>query len=198
MDIIFPEFLQPLLTHLADHPYAFIFVGLLFAGELVLLPAIYLAITGWLQLEYVFAVAVPAMALSDLVWHYLGRSLPRARLERLAGGRIGRGMARVERMFLRRGPQILVGSKFIYGTRTAAQVLSGVHNMPLRIYLVANSLGVMLLIGTLCAVGYSVRGTVGRLGEVVENMEITFLAFVVVAVLGQLLVARVVRRRWSR
>lgn len=198
MDIIFPESLQPLLTHLADHPYAFIFVGLLFAGELILLPAIYLAITGWLQLEYVFAVAVPAMALSDLVWHYLGRSVPRARLERLAGGRIGRGMARVERMLLRRGPQILVGSKFIYGTRTAAQVLSGVHKLPLRIYLVANSLGVMLLIGALCAVGYSVRGTVGRLDEVVESMEITFLVFVVIAVLGHLLVARVLRRRWSR
>lgn len=195
---MFPEYLQPLLTLLSGHPYAFIFVGLLFAGELILLPAIYLAITGRLQLEYVFAVAVPAMALSDLVWHYLGRSVPRARLERFAGGRIGQGMARVERMFLRRGPQILIGSKFVYGTRTAAQVLSGVHEMPLRTYLVANSCAVMLLIGTLCAVGYSVRGTVSRLGEVVENMEITFLVFVVVAVLGNLAVTRVLRRRWSR
>lgn len=195
---MFPEFLQPLLTLLSDHPYAFIFVGLLFAGELVLLPAIYLAITGRLQLEYVFAVAVPAMALSDLVWYYLGRSVPRARIERFAGGRIGRGMARVERIFLRRGPQILVGSKFIYGTRTAAQVLAGVHQMRLRTYLVANSLGVLLLVGALCAVGYSVRGTVGRLGETVENMEIAFLVFVIVAVLGHLLVARILRRRWSR
>lgn len=194
---MFPESLQPLLTLLSEHPYAFIFVGLLFAGELVLLPAIYLAITGRLQLEYVFAVAVPAMALSDLVWHYLGRSLPRARLERFAGGRIGRGMARVEHIFLRRGPQILVASKFVYGTRTAVQVLSGVRKMPLRTYLVTNSLGVMLLTGALCAVAYSVRGTVDRLAEVVENMEITFLVFVVVAVLGHLLVARALRRRWS-
>lgn len=197
MEIMYPESLQPLLTLLSEHPYAFIFVGLLFAGELVLLPAIYLAITGRLQLEYVIAVAVSAMALSDLVWHCLGRSVSRARLERFAGGRFGRGMARVERMFLRRGPQILVGSKFAYGMRTAAQVLSGVHKMPLRTYLVANSLAVLLLVGALCAVAYSVRGTVGRLGEVVENMEITFLVFVVVAVLGHLLAARVVRRRWS-
>lgn len=195
---MFPESLQPLLTLLSEHPYAFIFVGLLVAGELVLLPAIYLAVTGRLELEYVFATAVPAMALSDLAWHFLGRIMPRARLERFAGGRIGRGMARVELIFLRRGPQILIASKFVYGTRTAVQVLSGVRKMPLRTYLVANSLGVMLLIGALCAIAYSVRGTVDRLGEVVQSMEITFLVFVAVAVLGHLLVARILRRRWSR
>ncbi len=198
MDIMFPEFLQPLLNLLSDHPYAFIFVGLLFAGELVLLPAIYLAVTGRLQLEYVFAIAVPAMALSDLVWYYLGRSVPRARLERFAGGRVGRGMARVERMYLKRGPQILIGSKFVYGTRTAAQVLAGVHKMRLRNYIIANSIGVLLLVGALCAVGYSVRGAVGRMGEVMQNIEIAFLIFVVVAVLGHLLIARILRQRWSR
>ncbi|MEX1273736.1 MAG: DedA family protein [Gammaproteobacteria bacterium] len=195
---MFPDFLQPLLTLLSDHPYAFIFVGLLFAGELVLLPAIYLAVTGRLQLEYVFAVAVTAMALSDLVWYYLGRSVPRARLEQFAGGRIGRGMARVERLFLRRGPQILVGSKFIYGTRTAAQVLSGVHKMPLRTYVVANSIGVMLLVGALCGIGYSVRGAVGRMGEVMQHVEIAFLIFVLAAVLGHLVIARILRQRWSQ
>ena len=57
---MFPEFLQPLLGVLSDHPYAFIFVALLFAGELVLLPSIYLAVTGRLQIESVFAVAVVA------------------------------------------------------------------------------------------------------------------------------------------
>ena len=144
---MFPEFLQPLFVLLSEHPYVFIFVGLLFAGELVLLPSIYLAVTGRLQLEYVFAVAVIAMALSDLVWYYLGRSVPRERLERFGGGRIGRAMGRIERLYVNRGPQILIGSKFVYGTRTAAQVLSGVHHMRLRTYLIANSIGVALLVG---------------------------------------------------
>ena len=195
---MFPEFLQPLLSVLSDHPYAFIFVGLLFAGELVLLPSIYLAVTGRLQLEYVFAVAVVAMALSDLAWYYLGRSVPRARLERFGGGGIGRAMAGLERLYLRRGAQILIGSKFVYGTRTAAQILSGVHRMRLRTYLLANSLGVALLVGALCLLGYSVRGTVVRMGDLVDRLEVAFFVFVLAAIAVHLLVARILRSQSSR
>lgn len=195
---MFPEFLQPLLELLSDHPYAFIFVALLFAGELVLLPSIYLAVTGRLQIEFVFAVAVVAMAVSDLAWYYLGRSVPRARLERFGGGRLGQAMAGVERLYMQRGAQILVGSKFVYGTRTAAQILSGIHRMPLRTYLVANSIGVALLVGALCALGYSVRGTVARMGDLVEHIEVAFLVFVLASIAVHLLAARIVRARWSR
>lgn len=192
------EFIQPLLDAVSDHPYLFIFVGLLFAGELILLPSIYLAVTGRLELEWVFVVAVAAMGISDLVWYYLGRSVPRARLERIGSGRVGRAMGKMDRLYDRRGPQILVGSKFVYGTRTAAQVLAGANRMTLGTYLTANTVGVALLVGALCAIGYSVRGTIGRLSEFVGQMEVAFVVFVALAVTTHLVVARVLRERWSR
>lgn len=195
---MFPEFIQPLFTILSQHPYLFIFIGLLVAGELVLLPSIYLAATGRLELGYVFSAAVVAMAISDLFWYFLGRAVPRPRLERFTRGRIGAAMERMEQLFLRRGPQILIGSKFVYGTRTAVQILSGVHKMRLGTYFIANGIGVALLVSALCAVGYSVRGSVRRLGDFVDQMEIAFLIFVVVAVLVHMLVAWILRQRWSR
>lgn len=193
-----PEFLQPLVEAVSDHPYLFIFFGLLVAGELVLIPAIYLAVTGRLELGGVFLVAVTAMAISDLAWYWLGRALPRERLRRIGGGRIGRTMNRLEALYARRGSQILIGSKFVYGTRTAAQVLAGAHAMPVSAYLAANTAGVVLLVGALCAIGYSVRGTVGRMAELVDHIEIAFLVFVVLAVAIHLVAARVLRAQWSR
>lgn len=195
---MFPEFLHPVWDLLAGQPYAFLFIGLLIAGELVLLPAIYLSVSGRLHPGAVFAIAVLAMAASDLFWYFLGSRLPRERLERLGGGRIGRAVAGMERLFLRRGPQILVGSKFVYGSRTAVQVLSGVHRVGLRTYVLANSAGVLLLVATLFAIGYTVRGTVGRMGELVDRLGIAFLVFIALAVLVNLLVSRMLRTRWSR
>lgn len=192
------EFIQPLLDAVRDQPYLFIFIGLLFAGELILLPSIYLAVTGRLELEWVFIVAVAAMGLSDLVWYYLGRSVPRARLGRIGAGRVGRAMERMDRLYERRGAQLLVGSKFVYGTRTAAQVLAGANRMSLSTYLTANTIGVALLVAALCGIGWSVRGTIGRLSEFVGQMEIAFLVFVVLAVTTHLVIAKVLRERWSR
>lgn len=192
------EFIQPLLDAVADQPYLFIFIGLLFAGELVLLPSIYLAVTGRLELEWVFVVAVAAMGISDLVWYFLGRSVSRARLERLGSGRVGRAMDRLDRLYARRGPQILVGSKFVYGTRTAAQILAGANRLTITTYLAANTVGVALLVGALCAIGWSVRGTIGRLTDFVGQMELAFAIFVVLAVTTHLVVAKVLRERWSR
>lgn len=195
---MFPEFLHPVRDLLAGYPYVFIFLGLLIAGELVLLPAIYLSIAGRLQPEYVFAIAALAMSFSDLFWYFLGRKLPRERLDRIGRGRIGRAVAGMERLFLRRGPQILVGSKFVYGTRTAVQVLSGVHRVGFRTYILANSAGVVLLVSALFAIGYTVRGTVGRMGELVDRMEVAFVVFIAIAVMVNLLVSRILRKRWSR
>lgn len=193
-----PEFIQTLVDAVSSRPYLFIFIGLLVAGELVLIPAIYLAVTGRLELGWVFLVAVVAMAISDLAWYWLGRALPRERLKRIGGVRIGRTMNRLEALYARRGSQILVGSKFVYGTRTAAQILAGAHAMPVSVYLAANTTGIVLLVGVLCAIGYSVRGTIGQLADLVGHIEIAFLVFVVLAVATHLVAAKVLRAGWSR
>jgi membrane protein DedA with SNARE-associated domain len=191
-----PEFLQPLVDAVSNRPYLFIFIGLLVAGEVVLIPAIYFAVTGHLELGWVLLSAIAAMAISDLVWYYLGRALPRERLKRI--GRIDRAMSGLEKLYARRGPQILIGSKFVYGTRTAAQVLAGTNGMPVSTYLAANTVGIALLVVALCAMGYLVHGTVDRMTDLVGRMQVAFLVFVALAVAIHLVAAKVLRAKWSR
>lgn len=192
------EFLQPLINLLQAHPYLFIFVGMLFAGELVLLPAVYLAATGRLDLAAVVSLAILATVLSDLAWYGLGRRFPATALKRIPG-RHSHGVVRgLERLFTHKGAQILFLSKFVYGTRTVAQVLAGVHDMPFRVYVVVNFLGVLALSAALVAIAYSVVGTTRQLADLVEDLEIAFLVFVVIAVTANYLVSRLVRKKWSR
>lgn len=192
------ELLQPLISLLQAHPYLFLFAGMLVAGEVVLLPAIYLAATGRLDLAAVISLAVLATVLSDLAWYGLGRKFPAAALERIPGRHSNSVVRGLERLFTRKGVEILFLSKFVYGTRTVAQVFAGVHDMPFRTYIVVNFLGVLALSGALVAIAYSVVGTTRQLGEFVDDLEIAFLVFVVIAVAANYLVSRLLRKKWSR
>lgn len=192
------DFLQRLITLLQAYPLLFIFFGMLFAGEVVLLPAVFLAVTGRLDLAAVLSVAILATVLSDLAWYGLGRLFPAAALERIPGRQSNRVVCGMERLFSRKGAQILFLSKFVYGTRTMVQVLAGVHDMAFRTYMVVNFLGVIALLSALVAIAYSVVGSTRQLGDFVADLEIAFFLFVVIAVSANFMVSRVLRKKWSR
>ena len=192
------DLLQPLLSLVQAHPFLFIFIGMLVAGEAVLLPAIFLATTGQLDLAAVISLAVLAMLLSDLAWYCLGRALPATALHRIPGRPSKQLAAGLNRMFTRRGAQVLFLSKFVYGTRTVVQILAGIHDMPIRTYIFFNLLGVLALSGSLVAIAYMVVGQHSRLGDVAHKFELTFLLFISIAVSANLLTSKILRRRWSR
>lgn len=192
------ELLQPFLSVLYAHPYLFIFIGMIFMGEVVLLPAIYLAVTGRLELAYVIFIAIAATLLSDLFWFYLGRRFPASALDRIPGRHTGRLVDGLERLFDKNGAHVIFLSKFVYGTRTVAQVLAGIHDMPTRTYLVANTLGVAALTLVLSGIAWSVAGTARRFEDAVHSAEIAFVAFVIIAAAGYWFAAALARRKWSR
>ena len=171
---------------------------MLFVGELVLLPAIYLAVTARLELAYVISLAITATMLSDFALYFLGRRFPAKALQRLPGRGTNKLVNGLDRLFTQRGARVLFLSKFVYGTRAVAQILAGVHDMPLRVYLIANTLGVATLTLVLSGIAWSVVGTARRYGDVVHNMEIAFVAFALVAATGYISAAMIARRRWSQ
>lgn len=183
---------------LSAHPYLTLFVGLLFVGELMLLPAIYLSAAGRLELGYVLAIAIPVTVAKDFGFYYLGRKFPASALARIPGRTTSRLAKGLDRLFAQRGAELLFLSKFVYGTRMLAQILAGVHDMPVRLYLMANTLGVTALTVMLAVIAYSVAGTARRYTDVVNSVEMAFFVFVVLAVLVYALAAMVARRRWSR
>lgn len=193
-----PEFLQPLVGSMSAHPYLVVFVGMLFVGELVLLPAIYLAISGRLELVYVILVAVAATVISDLAWYFAGRTFPAAALQRLPGRGTNKVVRGLDRLFDRRGAQVVFLSKFVYGTRVVAQVLAGVHDLPFRAYLIANTLGALALTLVLSGLAWAVAGTTQRYVDIVHGAEVAFVAFVLVAAIVLFSASRIVRRQWSQ
>lgn len=193
MDII-----QPFLDVLHAHPYLFIFVGMIFAGEMVLIPAIFLAATGELDIVWVIALSLIAPLLSDFVWYFAGRRFPASSLRRIPGRNASRVVAGIERLFERNGLRVLFLSKFVYGTRVTAQILSGVHNMPFRSYLATNLLGMIVVRAVLVVIGYAVVESAQQLIDIAHSTRIAFLVFVLLSVAGFLIVSQIMKRQWSR
>jgi hypothetical protein len=50
----------------------------------------------------------------------------------------------------------------------------------------------------LSGIAWSVAGTARRYGDIVHNVEIAFVAFVLIAATGYVSAAMVARRRWSQ
>ncbi len=117
---------------------------------------------------------------------------------KIVAGRLQAGLEKLSGAFSKRAAGILFFSKFVYGTRTAAQVLAGLQAMKLRKYLAVNILGVFSLLMLTIVLAYSIGATVASVSSIVHNVEVTFLIFVVVIILMHLVFGSYIKKTWSR
>ncbi len=166
---VVPEWLAPLSSIAINYPYPFIFVGLLLGGETVLLPALYLGVTGVLNTTYVVIIMLVCTIISDTFWYAFGHgALPKVMRISLKG-RVQNQVDRFRGVVQGKELKILFLSKFVYGTRIAAQVLAGLHRVPFGRYFLVNVTAVLAIAGTYLliihvavAFSYNVQGLYGK------------------------------------
>jgi membrane protein DedA with SNARE-associated domain len=195
---MFEQYLDIFIGVVGNHPYIFIFIGLLFAGETILLPAIYFALDGKLHMPHVILTAIIATLVSDYVWYYVGLHMGERFARRMVKGKVQKRLEKLSGPFAKHREMVLFFSKFVYGARTAAQILAGLQKMPFRRYLTINILGVTVLTLFIAVLAYSIEETVENLTTIIHNVEIAFLIFVVVLVLAQLTLGAYFKKLWSR
>ncbi len=190
---------MPIPPFLLAHRYLFLFAGLLVGGETLLLPAIFLGVSGKMHLAAVIAVGLVATLLADFLWYLSGRTVPGSRLLESRFGRRHRARAEaLSELFRRQSSWLLPLSKLVYGARIAAQVACGVVEMPWRRYLALNAAGTLGLILLYVGLGLAVRHGVGFLGDLGHPLEISFGLFVLVVLVVSVALSRVVGKRWFR
>lgn len=125
-----------------------LFSLLVVGGESVLLPALRLEMGSRHGAVIVMAIAVAATVLSDLFWYWVGRCGARSPLlaNRAFIERARRRRWVSAEHFEAHWKKLLLLSKFVYGTRTPAQLICGATNRRLTHYLGINTLGTALLI----------------------------------------------------
>jgi membrane protein DedA with SNARE-associated domain len=154
--------LEQAADFLIRHGYVLLFGWVLLEQMGLPIPAVPLLIAagaltraGKMNLTFAVALAFIAVILADLFWYSLGR---------YRGGRILKLLCRIslepdscvrrtENLFIRHGVRSLLVAKFIPGLNTAAPSLAGVFRMPVRRFLIFDSLGGFLWVATVTSLG---------------------------------------------
>lgn len=144
-------------VYLAKYGYFVLFavicaesLGLPLPGETILFAASFLASTGQLHFAGVAVIAIAAAVLGDNIGYVIGRWGGRRLVDRY-GSRIGitpGHLLHTERFFLRFGPKIVIGARFIPVLRQLNGIVAGGARMPWKRFVVYNFLGAFFWVGT--------------------------------------------------
>src|SRR5688572_27463164 len=180
--------LEQAADFLIRHGYAVLFgwvlleqLGLPIPAAPLLIAAGALARAGKMNLTFALTLTFVAVILADLFWYSLGR---------YRGGRILKLLCRIslepdscvrrtENLFVRHGVRSLLVAKFIPGLNTAAPSLAGVFRMPVRRFLIFDSLGGFLWVVTVTSLGLI-------LGDQLERISLRWGGWLVAVLAGGL------------
>ena len=145
---------------LVKYGYVLLFGGVIVEGEAFLLTAAFLAHRGLFSLPAVVAVAIAATMFGDQVYYQAARARGRAWLERRRGVR-----ARYNRIIdltARRGPWLLLVSRYTFGFRIVIPAACGAVGMPAALFTFVDFLAVAIWAGLTAALGYYGGAAVAR------------------------------------
>lgn len=185
-----------LIDFFKEHQVLVLIIGMMIGGESVLIPAVYLVVTGFISAPFFIGVALAAGMVSDSAWYGVGRMLPQERISRF--GFMRRNQFLIDRLngfFDQHALRILYGSKFVYGSRVVTQVLCGARKVHYPRYILVDLLGLVSWLLTLLAIGFSVQNSVGAFAHGVYALQIGFGVFLVIAVIVQFAARAYIRKK---
>ena len=192
---------------LVRHGYSVLFIwvlaeqlGLPLPATPLLLAAGALAGSGQMNLALAIVLAVFAALLGDLSWYQFGR---------LRGGKVLNLLCRIslepdscvrktQDAFVKQGARSLMIAKFVPGLNTMAPPLAGVIGMRLWRFLIFDSLGALLYIGSFIAVGFVFSDQLEKVAARVAGLGFGLLVVVVGSLAAYIAWKYIQRRRFIR
>lgn len=184
---------------ISNNIYTALFIGLLLGGETALLPAMYLGISGVINLEAVFGISIIATAISDTFWYYLGRTMSAEKISSIGiFKKYTEKITALSSSFRSNGFTLLFFSKFVYGTRTVAQILCGIHALHFVKYFFTNIFGILALNIFFLTLGITVEKSFSQFVESPTRLWLALGTFAVCAVLLQTLFKKFIWKKLSQ
>ena len=173
--------------------YLGLYAGIIAAGGIVLLPALYAAAAGYLSLPALFLVALLANVTSDTFWYLLGR-FARGQMQNVTFALMRRRGTRSARALFRRNQlKAIFFSKFVFGTRLAVQLIAGAERVPFFYYILLTFVGSALWLSFLVVLVAAVRAGTSSATNIIFALQISFAIFVLLALGVQYLMHRYIK-----
>lgn len=143
---------------LNDYGYIIVFFGTMIAGEIVILPSVFLASLSVLNIYVVVLLCLMGIMISDNLWYFIGRKF-KTKLSYL--GRYFYHYKYQKRVtvfgekFIDHYKKYLVMSKFIYGFRIITLLTAGYQKIPYKKFITYNLIGTISELALIVFLGYT-------------------------------------------
>jgi Uncharacterized membrane-associated protein len=170
--------------------------GVPLPGETILIAAAVYAGAGQLNVVAVGVVAVAAAILGDNIGYLLGRTGGRPLVLRYGKYVLltEKRLDAAQGWFTRHGGKVVVIARFIEGLRQANGWIAGITRMHWLSFVLFNSLGAVLWVGTWLTVGYVSGSHINTVYNAFEHYVVYFVIAVAV-IIAALITRHVLRRR---
>jgi membrane protein DedA with SNARE-associated domain len=162
-----------------QYGYAALFVGALLEGETFLILAGFAAHRGYLALHTVIIVAFLGSFLADQVWFHLGRVKGTAFIDRRRKWQ--RHADEVRGLIHRKQNLLMLGFRFVPGTRTLTPIVMGAMGFDFRRFALLNGVGALVWAVTIGWVGYLFGAAAEHIFEHIKQYEAYLLAAIALA-----------------
>jgi membrane protein DedA with SNARE-associated domain len=197
--------LNEAVEFLIKHGYSLLFGWVLVEQMGLPIPAIPLLIaagalagSGKINLALAVSLALVAVILADLFWYFLGR---------YRGGRVLKLLCRIslepdscvrrtENLFIKHGAQSLLVAKFVPGLNTAAPSLAGIFRMPVRRFMIFDSLGGFVWVATFAGLGFILSDQLEQIASHAQRWGGWLVAVLVGSLAAYILWKYIQRRRF--
>lgn len=172
------------------------FIGMIFAGESILIPSLALALAGKLNISYVISLALFATLFADFLWYIVGIHIHNTFSQRIIGSKVHKQIERISGVFSNKEATVLFLSKFVYGTRIAVQILAGIKHMKIGKYIIVNLSGTATVIVLISFLVYFIDTTVIGIENLLYKLGIVLLVTIIITILGHIIFGKYIQKKW--
>lgn len=164
--------------------YVFILFGVIFGGELFIAPTIFIATsTDSLIFSHTMLIILLGVSIADSAWYSAGRFVGKKDIFQYRFFHKRKEIIDTLFAFFEHHVYaILLGTKFVFGTRVLSQITAGFRKVPYVKYISVSIVGTALWAGALALISGALHEALGPLMEEPYGLGIAFLLFTAVVV----------------
>lgn len=175
--------------------YLFIFLGMVFEGDLMLFTVYMLAFSGLLSLGMVTLTVFTGVFCGDVFWYWLGTKIYASNG---SIGKIGLWIMKIVKPFdnhLHKRPfKTIFLSKFVYGIHHAILIRAGSLNLPAKGFIKIDIISNLLWVATIATLAYFSRASVSLVAHYIKYAEASLLIGVIAIIFLWHLISMVIKR----
>jgi len=173
--------------------YLGLFIGSIIEGETVVITASFAAHRGYLNILFVFIVAMSGTLISDWFWFIMGRKNGQNFVNKKP--KLRHNVVKIDQILNRNPVPLLIGYRFLYGLRTMVPLVIGISSIKFSRFLFYSTVATVIWASVMCGAGYFFGAALEANFARLEHYEIEIMSALLVSGAAIILIFKIIKRR---